>query len=125
MMIYQLFTSVLLTQLPLLVVYIVVLVLAVLRRRQFATVSTLVIVAMVTFILASLVNIFASLVPALWRTDLPTPPIGTAFGVISFIAAILSAAGWVFLVAAVFIDRKDPAASSPPLPSAEPEPPSH
>jgi hypothetical protein len=124
MMIYQLFTSVLLAQLPFLVVYIVVLVIAALRRKQFAPVSTLVIVAMATFILANLIQILASLIPGFWRADLPAAPVGTAYGVISFISAIFSAAGWVFLVAAVFIGRNDQPAHPSPLPPKEPELPS-
>ena len=119
MMLYQQFTSVLISQLPFLVVYIVVLVIAVVRRKQFPTIAVLVIVAMATFILANLTSIFITIIPALWRANLPAMPISTAYGVFSFITGVLSAAGWVFLVAAVFFDRKEPAGNSAHPPAVE------
>ncbi len=123
MMLYQQFTSVLLSQLPLLVIYILVLVYAAVRGKQIPTISTLVIVAMATFILAGLINIFTGFMPALWRANLPAVPISTAYGVFTFIAGMLSAAGWVFLVAAVFLHRQDTAAGPSPLPHEEPDQP--
>jgi hypothetical protein len=119
MTLYQQFTSVLLSQLPFLVVYIVVLVIAVVRRKQFPAIAVLVIVAMATFILANLTSIFITIIPALWRASLPAMPISTAYGVFSFITGVLSAAGWVFLVAAVFFDRKEPTGNSAHLPAVE------
>lgn len=118
MMLYQQFTSTLLSQLPFLAVYIIVLIIAAARRRQYAAISVLVIVAMATFILTSLISIFISLTPALWQSILPPAPIGTVYGVASFITGLLSAAGWVFLVAAVFFGRKEaPGALEPDPPS--------
>lgn len=123
MMLYQQFISVLFSQLPFLVLYILVLVFALVRRRQFGTIATLLIVSMVTLILADLIDIFVGFMPALWRANLPAAPISTAYGVFAFIAGLLASAGWVFLVAAVFLNRNALPGGAAPLPPANSEQP--
>ena len=105
MMVSQQLFRTLLMQLPFLAVYIVVLVIAAIRNKTHPTVSTLLIIAMSTFILANLANILLSLFPALWKFQQPISRLSLFYGYGGLVTGMLSAAGWVFLIAAVFIGR--------------------
>jgi len=95
-------------QLPFLVVYLVVLVIAILKRKELANISTLVIVAMATLILASLVSVAFVAFPFMYQWIPQPSPLGVVIGLGNLISGIISAAGWILLVAAVFINRKLP-----------------
>jgi formate hydrogenlyase subunit 3/multisubunit Na+/H+ antiporter MnhD subunit len=93
-------------QLPFLVVYLVVLVYAALRRKNLHQVSTLLIVSMATLIFGILVTIAFSAFPVLYQWIREPSNLGVVFGFGNLISGIISAAGWIFLIAAVYIARK-------------------
>lgn len=115
MMLSQQFTRTVLMQLPFLAVYITVLVIAVSRRKHHPSITTLTTVSMATLILASLLSILTGFIPALhWRWAQSAQALGIIYGASSLAIGALAGAAWVFLVAAVFNDRKTPQIPAPP-----------
>lgn len=109
MILSQHLTRTIIMHLPFLVIYIVVLVIAGLRRKNIPSVSALVIVAMVTLILASLVSLAFAGFPVLYQWVRQPSILGVVVGLGDLISGIVAAAGWVLLLAAVFLARKKPA----------------
>jgi hypothetical protein len=105
MMVSQQLIRTLLMQLPFLAVYIVVIIFAATRFKNHSSVSKLVIIAMVAFILANLANILLGLIPVVFHFRQPVTRISMFYGVSSLITGFLAGAGWVFLIAALFNGR--------------------
>ncbi len=110
MIFYQQLTRSFIIQLPFLMVYVAVLIMAILRQKKFPQVTTLVIVSMAVFILSNLLSMSIGYLPALLKGNfMMARPVSAVVGYASLITGIISAAGWVLLTAAVFIGRKSPA----------------
>jgi len=110
MIFYQQLTRNFVVQLPFLMVYIAVLVLVIIRLKRYTQAATLAIVAMAVFILSSLLSMSAGYLPALLQGSAQLAgPVSVVIGYASLITGIISAAGWILLIAAVFAFRKPPA----------------
>ncbi len=110
MIFYQELTRSFVVHLPFLMVYIAVLIMAVMRQKKFPQVTTLVIVSMAVFILSNLLSMSIGYLPALMRGSAwLAGPVSAVIGYASLITGIISAAGWILLIAAVFAFRKLPA----------------
>lgn len=108
MILSQHLTRMIIMQLPFLVVYIVVLVIATTRRKDTPQISSLLIVAMATLILAGLVSIAFGTFPFLYQWIRQPSILGIVLGLGDLFSGIIAAAGWIFLLAAVFLARKAP-----------------
>jgi hypothetical protein len=104
-----------LTQLPLLLVWLVGIVLAVARWQRHPKVSLLALIALVLALLETILNGFLSVwIPVmLTEQGMTSMQIGTAFAIWRFVASLVGAVIWGLVLAAIFRWRDD---LVPPIP---------
>jgi hypothetical protein len=98
-----------LTQLPLLLVWLVGIVLAVTRWQRHPKVSLLALIALVLALLETILNGLLSVWLPMMLTEqgMDSMQIGTVFGVWRFISSIVGAVIWGLVLAAIFRWRDD------------------
>lgn len=91
-------------QAPLYLIWLIGIVLATLRMQRHPRVSTLVIIALILFILQSLIGTALSIWLPLTLRDggLSASDIGSVFAFIGVFQTLVSAAGWICLLIALF-----------------------
>ena len=98
-----------LTQLPVILIWLVGIVLAVTRWQRHPKVSLLALIALVLALLETIVNGFLSVwIPVmLTEQGVSTAQMGTVFGIWRFISSIVGAVIWGLVLAAIFRWRDD------------------
>lgn len=93
---------------PILVVWLVGLVLAIINRNKYPQVARLTIIALAILFTVSLVNSYVSRMLPIWLTQqgFTTAEMIPVFTIRNLISSVVSAFGWGFIIAAIFSGRK-------------------
>jgi hypothetical protein len=93
---------------PILVVWLVGLVLAVINRNKYPQIARFTIIALAIFFIVSLVNTYVSRMLPIWLTQrgFTATEMIPVFTVRNLIVSVVSAFGWGFVLAAIFSGRK-------------------
>lgn len=99
----------LLIQLPILVVWLVIAVIAILRRQRHPKVSLFVVLALVIFLMRLVAGTWLSMwMPMILRDrDMPMGRIGAIMGGSQFALSLVGAAAWGLIAAAIFRGRQE------------------
>lgn len=93
---------------PILIVWLVGLVLAVIHRNNYPQVARLTIIAVAIFFMVSLVNSYVSRMLPIWlnRRGFTAAEMIPVFTIRNLVVSVVSAFGWGFVIAAIFSGRK-------------------
>ncbi len=93
---------------PILIVWLVGLVLAIINRKKYPQVARLTIIGLAILFTISLVNSYVSRMLPIWLTQqgFTTSEMVPVFTIRNLVGAVVSAFGWGFVIAAIFSGRK-------------------
>lgn len=93
---------------PILVVWLVGLVLAIVNRKKYPQVARLTIIGLAILFTISLVNSYVSRMLPIWLTQqgFTTSEMVPVFTIRNLVGSVITAFGWGFVIAAIFSGRK-------------------